>query len=360
MPFFDHIGNRKIIILSTTTDGWTKEEIAVNNLCNRQAKADITRAGFKCQIIEISTAKDMVKKLRKINPNKVVIVNWIEEIEGLKYGYHIAPEILDKLGFIYTGNNSDTLLDSFDKIKTKSQLKKNGVSTPNYIVLDQDNLQLGNWNTYPCIIKPVNEHCSYGITANSVVDNRRQLLSRAKSMFARFKQPLLVEEFIEGVEFFVSSWGYGLPVLPPVYQDYSYTSDYHHQIYDYVAKWNSRSKAFKACSHRLLSKNRAIIPPDLYTQVSLATQAVGCTSYSRVDVRVRDGIPYVLDINPNPDIVVDSDFSLAAAQIGYNFGQTILKLCDLAVKNSFQPALENEKLSLPSPAISPAFAAVTA
>lgn len=350
---FENIGQRKIVILSTSTQGWTDPEIAISQLCLNQIQSEIAANGHTSQIIEIASSTELKKKLAKMNPKKVVIFNWIEEIDNLKYGYYVAPQILQQLNFAYTGNDAQTLINSTNKIKIKSLLKKDGISTPQYITLHPHRSKLSDWNTYPCILKPAHEHCSYGITQKSVVDNQDELMSRAQTLFSQYHQPLLVEEFIDGPEFFVSVWGYDdTEILPPICQDYAYTPDYHRRIYDYVAKWQRKTKTFHRCSRRLSPEHTPSIPETLFTEVSKAVQSTGCKSYCRVDVRVKNNISYIIDINPNPDITHESDFILAAARLGYNYGQAILKLCDLAVKNYQNSLAKTNNFVLPT---APAF-----
>lgn len=364
MPiFFDNIGDRLIVILSTSTRGWNKEEKKESDICLETIQNDISAAGYHSQIIEVGTSTKLKKILYNLDPDKVVIFNWIEEIDHLKYGYHTAPLIFEKMGFIYTGNSYQSLINSNDKIKTKIILKTHRVSTPKYTTLYKDDDNLNSWHHYPCIIKPSREHCSYGITRRSVVDNQKELFSRAKTLFNRYGQPLLVEEFIDGSEFFISAWGYDkIEILPPVCQNYAYTPDYHQHIYDYVAKWKSKTKIFHRCSSRLPVEFTTNVPEDLYQQVTRAIQATQCLGYCRIDVRVRNNIAYIIDINPNPDITLQSDFIIASARLGYNYGQTILKLCDLAVKNySDNQIIDTTPIYSPSPLplVSPSFASIT-
>lgn len=333
MPSFENIKDRKILILSNTMTDWTPEEISTFELSVNQIQTDISKYNIASEIVFVASSNDLKTKLAKFDPNEVVVFNWSEEIDDLKYGFHIAPKILEEMGFIYTGNDSQTLVLTNNKVETKKKIVDHGVSTPKFIVLDETLSNIEGWTTYPCILKPANEHCSFGVTKDSVVDNQEQLVKRAKELFKEFKQQLVVEEFIEGIEFFVSMWGYDkCEVLPYVCIDYSYAKDYHKKIFSYGAKWQRNSLEYKRSTYRLPEELEVQVPKHLEKEVIAAVKAVGGKGYSRVDVRARDGIAYVIDVNPNPDMTRESDFILASSRHGYNYGETILNLCDMAVE----------------------------
>jgi D-alanine-D-alanine ligase len=66
-------------------------------------------------------------------------------------------------------------------------------------------------------------------------------------------------------------------------------------------------------------------------ETAVATyRATGCRDYARLDIRLRDGCFYVLDVNPNADLSSESSLALAAEVAGYSFGALGSRLVNLA------------------------------
>ena len=60
---------------------------------------------------------------------------------------------------------------------------------------------------------------------------------------------------------------------------------------------------------------------------------IGCRDYARVDFRLTpDGMPYVLEVNPNPDISDEAGFARSARTAGYTFPATIGKIVESALE----------------------------
>jgi D-alanine-D-alanine ligase len=58
----------------------------------------------------------------------------------------------------------------------------------------------------------------------------------------------------------------------------------------------------------------------------------GCRDYARLDLRLRDGVLYVLDVNPNPDISPETSLAEAARIAGYSYAALINRLVQLAAQ----------------------------
>jgi D-alanine-D-alanine ligase len=70
----------------------------------------------------------------------------------------------------------------------------------------------------------------------------------------------------------------------------------------------------------------------LLTETALkAFNALQCKSYARVDIRLsKNNIPYVIDINPNPDIMPDSGFANSAKAAGIEYPELLHTILTLA------------------------------
>jgi D-alanine-D-alanine ligase len=124
------------------------------------------------------------------------------------------------------------------KDETKNVLIAHAVPTPAAMVCHGG--IVGAWTMFPAIVKPANQHCSLGITRALVVDNYSMLLAEVTAMYQQFGDTVLVESFIDGIEFDVSSWaGDALTVLPLSSIDYSPFGDYHDRLCTYDSKMDA-------------------------------------------------------------------------------------------------------------------------
>src|SRR3989338_7386820 len=186
------IKNKKLIILYDDMEGWDENEIEIPKQSINQLDNDLKELNINFQIISSKGGIDKV--INKFNPANTIIFNWVESINDEPNTFHLIPPIYEKYNFIYTGSDSRTLRLTTYKNETLKILEDFNVPIP--ITSYYENGNNVDWNIFPCIVKPCAEHGSDGITNNSVVDNLEQLILRIEEISKRFKNGVIVQEFL--------------------------------------------------------------------------------------------------------------------------------------------------------------------
>ena len=63
-----------------------------------------------------------------------------------------------------------------------------------------------------------------------------------------------------------------------------------------------------------------------------AYKALNCRDYVRVDIRIdNENVPYVIEVNPNPDISLDSGFVRAASAAGISYSDLLSRIAGYAL-----------------------------
>ncbi len=313
-----------VVILNSVMSDWTPDDTALSEECLTRMKRSLSVVGLNAEIVQIK--RDIASPLKKYDPRETVIFNWCEGIDGAPNAYDAVPPVLEELGFAYTGADAWSLAVSQDKARTKTLLLENKIPTPVSKVYEKP--VLNGWRRYPALVKPATEHCSYGITPDSVVDNAQELKDRIQYVVDTWKCPALVEDFIDGQEFNVSLWGTvdEPEVLPLSMMDYSVFSDYHERLCTFDAKWNPESDAYRLIAVQCPAQIDPALERRIRRVAKATWKALKMRDYGRVDMRVRNGVPYVLDVNANPDITMEGGFARSCRAAGFDYGMAIAKI----------------------------------
>jgi D-alanine-D-alanine ligase len=233
--------------------------------------------------------------------------------------------------FAYTGSTSRVLDLSWDKPRVNTLLEQRGIPAPRWRVFET--ADIGDWDCFPAIVKPAYEHSSFGVTSEAVVLTPDGLRRRIEYVLDEFEEPALVEDFIDGREFHVGVWGDGqLEMLPPAEMDFGFFEDVRDRLCTYDAKFSPGTPHYEKIELLLPAPLSAAETALLQRTVFATYRATGCRDYARFDVRLRDGIFYVLDINPNADVGSDASLACAAEAAGYSFGRMASRLVNLAAR----------------------------
>src|SRR6185503_8020930 len=146
--------------------------------------------------------------------------------------------LLNLLDYRYTGSIPAGLLLAGDKILAKKVLRFHGVQTPEFVTMYRGAVDWADSVRFPVIVKPPQEDASIGITTKSVVHDLKELFSRIDALQTEYQQPVLVEQYIEGREFYVGVLGNANAVaLPVVELDFTGFPADRPRIASWEAKW---------------------------------------------------------------------------------------------------------------------------
>ncbi len=241
-----------------------------------------------------------------------------------------VPAVLEMLGVPHTGSDPLTLAITLDKDCAKRLVRDAGLATPAWVLVDRElthdlERQLDRL-PLPAFIKPAFEGSSKGILANSLVYDRAELLDGVSRLYDAYRQPILVEEFIDGEELTVGILGNDPPqvlgIMRVVPQNQSGPF-----VYSLEVKRDWEQRVRYECPARISPADTAAV-----RRAALGCwQALGCRDVSRLDFRLRDGVPYFLEANPLPGLSPFSgDLVLLAGYMGVEYRELIARIIEAA------------------------------
>jgi D-alanine-D-alanine ligase len=235
-----------------------------------------------------------------------------------------VPAVLEMLGIPYTGSDPLTLAVTLDKDCAKRLVHSAGVAVPPSVVIDPDS-SMDNLPgavrslRFPVIVKPAWEGSSKGIRAKCLVTLPADLPAVLESLGRDHVQPLLVEEYIQGDELTVGILGNDPPGVLGIMRVVP-RQPTEHFVYSLEVKRDFRRLVEYECPPRLPSAALTAVENAALT----AWRALGCRDVARVDFRLRDGVPYFLEVNPLPGINPESsDLVIMAGLCGWTHARLI-------------------------------------
>jgi len=214
---------------------------------------------------------------------------------------HVAA-LLEWLGIRFNGSGSETLALCRRKDRTKAVLAANGVPVPCA-------------GGFPCIVKPADGDGSAGIGIDSIC-NGADALARAVAQLAG---PALVEEFLPGREFAVALWGADKPEHVSIGETLFQNGL---RLNTYAAKWEPDSEEFANSPISYTIDLAPALRAAIVMAAHGAWRAVDARGYLRIDIRLdAEENPFVLDVNPNPELGPGVGICRAVQEAGWTWPQ---------------------------------------
>ncbi len=282
-PHFD--GPDQIIVIYSVIEAWSRGEAYefVSDLETphiAQAMADALRSlQYQVELVPIRTLDDLTAYLSGIDRQSSLVVNLCEALGAASDGEWQVPAQLEQLGFCYLGANAANLNACLDKGYTKALLLQHGIPTAPFQVFETGHEAITV--PFPAIVKTLHEDCSVGLNQNSVVNTKDALRRQVRYILDTYRQPALVEMFLDGREFSVSIWNEDAPEVLAIGEvDYTSAPDPSLAFYNFEAKWNETGYA-TICPAELDARTQH----DICEIAVHAYQLLGCRDYVRVDMR---------------------------------------------------------------------------
>jgi D-alanine-D-alanine ligase len=298
----------------------------------------LSRDDFVAQGLGItSDVFGAIESIKAFAPD--VVFNLCESIGGDNRFEPLLPLLLDREGIAYTGSGPLTLGLSLHKHRAKDVLRARGVPTPEAVYVTEPDVSRIAL-PFPLIVKPAREDASVGIHSDSVVHDRDALARRVTHVLSHYRQPALVERYIDGREIYVSMLGRtsGAPQIFPFYEiDFSLMPADRPRIVSFDGKWVEDSDEFIGTKPVPCTN----LTPELKARITevaqAAFEAMEVRDYARLDVRLPEhgpdaGTPFVIDVNPNCDLSDGAGgYSKAANAAGLGYDEVIRRIVELAL-----------------------------
>jgi len=287
--------------------GGESEERDISLISGKAVLGSLKKRGYEVTscILDSIDKNTIMEKISKLKPEAIFIA-----MHGGAGEDGRIQRILEELKIPYTGSGPKASLDAMNKVRSKEIFIENGILTADYIAVDNgENKLLINFDNFPCVVKPVSQGSSVGL---SIIRSKNELDDAIKEALKHDVQ-VMIASYISGKEVTVGMLDdEPLPVLEIVP---------HRDFYDFQAKYDDELTKY-------------VVPAEIEDELSKKTQAMakkahnalGCDYFSRVDLRIStDNKPYILEVNTIPGLTSHSLLPKAALEAGYDF-------CDLCEK----------------------------
>jgi D-alanine-D-alanine ligase len=256
----------------------------------------------------------------------------IAEGRGTRSREAHVPAMCEVLGIPFTHSDPLTLAVTLDKAVTKRIVASHGVPTAPFALIEAeaDLAQLAAWTTFPAIAKPAWEGSSMGVRKRSRCADAASLEATARHLLVEYRQPVLVEKFLVGVEVTVGILGNGADARVIGMLECSPRKG---RVEDFVYSLEVKRNYLEEVDYHVPPR----LPPATLRRIEetalAAYRALGCRDVSRVDTRLDEtGTPCFIEVNPLPGLnPVTGDLPILARRSGVEYGALIARIVEHAV-----------------------------
>lgn len=294
----------------------------------------LKKMGHKVQPLGVYSDLSKIRNaIEEFKPH--IVFNLLEEFDGeAVFDSHVVS-YLELLRIPYTGCNPRGLMMARDKALTKKILTYHRIKTPRFAVFPKNRrTKVPKFLKYPIIVKCLDEDASLGLSQASIVASEEKLLERVEYIHKKIGVDAIVEEFVEGREFYIGVMGnYRMELLPAWEVFYRKADNPEKEFYSRSAKWNEKYRQRKG-----VDSGKAKINDDIEKRAKEIAKktykALGLNGYARIDLRMdAEEKIFVIEANPNPNIAMDDEFAESSFyKKQWNYQEVLQKILNLGLK----------------------------
>lgn len=256
----------------------------------------------------------------KDSRNKHAVVASICEIENL----------------IYIGPDTYTNIVCSDKILSKDICRLASVKYPKFKVIS-DSPNEFNWPyKFPAVVKPVYEGSSLGMTQDNIVTTNSEIIRIANQLLKEFHQPVLIEEFIGGVEINLAfvGWKNNIKV-------WSAAERYHKTDPHFFDKNLFAFKEKNLDNEITIRDGRYLISESMLAPIIDLFAWLDKIEHIRIDGKIWQNEFYCIELTQDADLDPDGSFFSQLKYAGYSFNDALKLLVENCLEryNSLYPNL---------------------
>jgi D-alanine-D-alanine ligase len=267
-----------------------------------------------------------------------IVFNLLEEFLGQQEFDHHVVSYLELIQMAYTGCHPRGLILARDKALSKKLLAYHHLMVPRFAVFPRGRrIHRPKGLEFPLIVKSLVHEASLGISQASVVDSDEKLRERVTFIHQRHASDAIVEQYIDGREFYVGILGNSsrvqvLPVWELVFENLPPGAA---SIATAHVKHNTEYQRRRGIYQQHADDLAPALRDHIVRNTRNIARILDLDGYNRIDYRLgSDGKLFFLEANPNPDIARSEEFASAAEEIGIDYPALIQRIVELGLRRA--------------------------
>jgi D-alanine-D-alanine ligase len=314
-----------VVIYDPGAEDWSAEDIKGVMTAVEDIAGIFAARGHEVRQVPVRHDFRWLQACRKAD----LVFNLCEGVNGVAMWEDHVAAALEFAGIPFTGCGFWTLAVCRRKAVANTVLAQAGLHVPEWI--------LGHGRPpedfpLPAIVKPAAEDASAGLDRASVVTDRKALRAQVAALTEQFDD-VMIQRYVPGREFNVGFVGPRTLAVAEI--DFTGMPEGTWPILTYAAKWHAGTPedlgSVPVCP-ALISQRLA----DRLTRTAEAAwRAVQGKGYGRVDLRVdHTGRPWVLEVNPNPDLTDEAGLARMARAADWDYPELVRRIAEVALREA--------------------------